>query len=237
MSDHSRATRSINNSATDRQIDLGHSGIPAIVQASRRLLNGAVLITILTMTGVNETQLQPIPETRRRESDEESIVSSVAGQSVASLMDGMRNSALHWKILLLGQVLSVLVSTQWASQSTLHLVCNWQAPTLSTGVVYLILSMHLVPLILRGRRLKREVGNLDDKQRWFLRIIPTTASPWVYAGMALLSVEANFLYLMAIQYTTVTSISIFDSLSIPTAIALSAFFLGRKYRPVHLVGG
>lgn len=48
---------------------------------------------------------------------------------------------------------------------------------------------------------------------------------WRYALLALIDVEANFLVVLAYQYTTITSIMIIDSFAIPWVMVLSYFFL------------
>lgn len=54
--------------------------------------------------------------------------------------------------------------------------------------------------------------------------------------MAILSFYGNYVSLSAIRFTTVTSISMFDAMAIPTAMILSHFFLGRRYVRFHLLG-
>jgi solute carrier family 35 protein F1/2 len=41
---------------------------------------------------------------------------------------------------------------------------------------------------------------------------------------------------LAYRYTTITSITLFDALAIPSAMSLSYLFLGRRYTPIHFLG-
>lgn len=69
----------------------------------------------------------------------------------------------------------------------------------------------------------------------FLGIIPLQAHPAQYIPMAILDVYANYFTILAFKYTTITSVTLFDALAIPSAMILSYCFLHRHYSPVHLV--
>jgi len=58
-----------------------------------------------------------------------------------------------WKPLLIGQVLSILVSASGAANDTLHFDCNLSAPTLQAGLIYFLLSFSCIGLLRnRSRR-------------------------------------------------------------------------------------
>ena len=54
--------------------------------------------------------------------------------------------------------------------------------------------------------------------------------------MAVLDVYANYFTVLAFSYTTITSVTLFDALAIPTAMVVSTVFLSRKYSKLHLIG-
>jgi len=54
--------------------------------------------------------------------------------------------------------------------------------------------------------------------------------------LAILNVEANFFTILAFRYTTLTSITLFDSLAIPAAMFTSKQLLGCRYYPSHMMG-
>jgi solute carrier family 35 protein F1/2 len=141
----------------------------------------------------------------------------------------------RWQILAFGQGLSVLLAVMWGSQSMLFLRCNWKFPAFSCGWAYVLLSFFLIPLIKKGRAI-RNGSTASPVTSWFLSIIPLHTSPWVYLGIAFLSFYGNYCYLLAVEYTTVTSVSLVDALSIPTAMILSHIFLRRRYQRLHLLG-
>ena len=62
-------------------------------------------------------------------------------------------------------------------------------------------------------------------------------APWyAYAGMAVLDVYANYVTVLAFRYTTITSVTLLDALSIPTAMLLSRLILQSRYTRTHLIG-
>jgi drug/metabolite transporter (DMT)-like permease len=69
-----------------------------------------------------------------------------------------------------------------------------------------------------------------------LGIVPLSAPPLAYLPMATLDVWAQFFFLTSLRYTTLTSVTLLDSIAIPTAMLLSSLVLARKYRCAHFVG-
>lgn len=61
-------------------------------------------------------------------------------------------------------------------------------------------------------------------------------SRWIYLVAAILDVEANFLVLLAYNYTSITSVMMLDCFTIPCAMGLSYFFLGCRYTWKHIFG-
>lgn len=156
-----------------------------------------------------------------------------ASSSDVDKKDGEWNSRL--KILAFGQILSLLLAVMWVSQSVLYLKCKWNSPAFSCFWAYLLLSVFLVPLVVKGRAIRKGTNTAPVSQ-WFLGGIPLQASPWVYFGMALLSFYGSYFYLLAVTFTTITSVSLVDAMSIPTAMILSHVYLRRRYSRMHLFG-
>lgn len=61
-------------------------------------------------------------------------------------------------------------------------------------------------------------------------------SVWWYIFAAILDAEANFLVLLAYNYTTITSVMLLDCFTIPCAMILSYICLGCRYRYKHIIG-
>mmetsp|Transcript_7701 Transcript_7701/g.22538 ORF Transcript_7701/g.22538 Transcript_7701/m.22538 type:complete len:576 (-) Transcript_7701:165-1892(-) len=65
------------------------------------------------------------------------------------------------------------------------------------------------------------------------------ASPLWYLLLAFVDVEANTITILGFKYTTLTSVTLFDALAIPSAMFLSRcifFRSSRRYRTLHYVG-
>ena len=54
----------------------------------------------------------------------------------------------------------------------------------------------------------------------------TSMNRWWYVLAAFIDFEANFLVISAFNYTSFTSVALLDCFTIPSAMALSYFFLG-----------
>jgi solute carrier family 35 protein F1/2 len=163
-------------------------------------------------------------------------------------------SSNGWKVLLFGQALSFLLASGGAAQATLHFQCNLSAPTFASSIIYLLLSLNLIPLYLKERRNKlihrssgvndterdsdviQQQQPQDSKRYSFCNVLSLEASPWAYLGIAFLDVEANYMTVLAYRYTTITSITLFDALAIPSAMILSWTFLKRRYTSIHYCG-
>eukprot|EP00940_MAST-03C_sp_MAST-3C-sp2_P001321 g1321.t1 len=59
---------------------------------------------------------------------------------------------------------------------------------------------------------------------------------WPFAVLALIDIEANYLVVLAFEYTSVTSVMLLDCFTIPCVIILSYFFLKYTYNRAHIVG-
>jgi solute carrier family 35 protein F1/2 len=190
------------------------------------------------------------------EFDAFSQVSSIATATISSIRDSIAYTFEHWKILLFGQVLSFLLACNGAAQATLNFECSLSAPAFSMSLYYLTLSLFLLPLHRKGRRLKDPVYGITDAvlsitsapssgghqqhqwtaPYWLLGRIPLYAPAWIYAGIAFLDVTANYLTVLAYRYTTLTSVTLFDALAIPSTMVFSTIFLKRRFTNIHLLG-
>jgi solute carrier family 35 protein F1/2 len=155
------------------------------------------------------------------------------------------NLQSHVKILLFGQVLSLSLAMGGAAQATLHLDCGLSAPTFTMATVYLLLSFHLIVLWWRQRKVlvRQGQGNDDgllhhheNQPEYSFLGLSLHRPVWQYLIIAVLDVEANAITMLAFRYTTLTSVSLFDALAIPSAMIVSKYFLGRQYTWVHLLG-
>jgi solute carrier family 35 protein F1/2 len=198
----------------------------------------------------------------------------------------------HWKILLFGQALSLLLASAGAAQATLHLDCGLSAPTFTMTMIYFGLSSIFSILLWRRRRIRQSfvrcgsddglfqdpsdgslvlsdddgidecstaqeelemtnmrTSNNDEvavvssssnilflRRKNFFGILPLHQPLWWYMLLAFLDVEANAITMLAFRYTTLTSVTLLDSLAIPSSMILSRCWLGRRYRWMHYLG-
>ena len=76
----------------------------------------------------------------------------------------------------------------------------------------------------------------EQKQYTFFGLFPIHTSLRNYAIIAIFDVYANYTTILAFKYTTITSVSIFDALAIPSTIVVSKCFFGRQYSKIHFLG-
>lgn len=167
-----------------------------------------------------------------------------AGSCTSAVGDALSKTIAHWKVLLFGQALSILFSTAGAVSTEYKLKCNLNTPLLLLALMYLLLSVHFFSNIfqyLKTSKVKRDTEtDVDQKKqpqfRFPLTNIPLKG-PWrLYFLVALLNVESNYFLVRAFHYTSITSISLLTSLSIPGAMIASRFLLKSKYSVSHYVG-
>lgn len=70
----------------------------------------------------------------------------------------------------------------------------------------------------------------------FLGLIPISHPAYVYLIVALADFYANYFTVMAFRYTTITSVALTDAFAIPSAMALSCCWFGKKYSSAHYLG-
>jgi solute carrier family 35 protein F1/2 len=160
---------------------------------------------------------------------------SMGERTLITLEEGVRHVLAHWKIILLGQVVSFLTASAGATQASLHLQCSISAPSFSIALTFLLLSLLLIPLYLRRRKYYEKDDATGIKQSHLFGI-PLRAPLAVYFLIATMEVQAGYWTYSAFRYTTLTSITLLDALSLPSAMVLSRFLLKRRYIAVHYLG-
>jgi solute carrier family 35 protein F1/2 len=160
---------------------------------------------------------------------------SMRERTQTTLEEGVGHVLAHWKIIVLGQILSFLTASTGATQASLHLECNISAPSFSIALTFLVLSLFLIPLYLRRRNnCEKDDATGIEQSRFFG--IPLRAPLAVYFLIATMEVQSVYWTYSAFRYTTLTSITLLDSLSLPSAMFLSRFLLKRQYVRVHYLG-
>ena len=175
---------------------------------------------------------------RRRRNSSSNDEQSLAQLTFASVEDSIRYAVAHWKILLFGQLVSFLSATAAASQATLKSQCDMNAAAFSNALMYVGLTIFLVPLYFKRRReaLDDEMIGASLKPMHRLCGIPIYAPVWKYVMASILHFYANYFVVVSFQYTSITSIMLLDALALPAAMFLSIIFLNRHYIGIHYLG-
>lgn len=202
--------------------------------------------------------VRPLGPQRRRPSASDSVTSqaTIKSMAVTVIHETTTFVVAHWKILVFGQFISLMMSTAGASQATMHFDCGLSAPLFCSGVFFILLSLHLIPVYAKGLEIRTRAANTKARAEhveedssapltrrgeeevyiWFLCIFPVQTAPWRYAVIAFLDVQACYFTILAFKYTPMTSVTLFAALSVPSAMVLSKVFLGRFFGCVHVLG-
>ena len=148
----------------------------------------------------------------------QTTIQSVALEAVVATTDFVLS---HWKILAFGQFISLMMASAGAAQATLHFDCNLSAPLFCSGIFFVLLSLHLIPVYARRDEINTRVvhnaeESVDPNRRpvpseayiWFLCIFPVKTDPWRYALIAFLDVQACYCTILAFKYTPMTSVAL-----------------------------
>jgi solute carrier family 35 protein F1/2 len=120
----------------------------------------------------------------------------------------------------LGQLISFFVAGTGVFSTVLS-NAGVDIPTSQSSINYVLLLIYLAFRF-------RAVG---WSKTWQLKV-----PWWRYALLALVDVEANYLVVKAYRYTSITSIMLIDCWTIPCVMAMSYFFLRRRFLWRHIVG-
>eukprot|EP00601_Ochromonadales_sp_CCMP2298_P028044 CAMPEP_0173278852 /NCGR_PEP_ID=MMETSP1143-20121109/4840_1 /TAXON_ID=483371 /ORGANISM="non described non described, Strain CCMP2298" /LENGTH=426 /DNA_ID=CAMNT_0014216049 /DNA_START=98 /DNA_END=1379 /DNA_ORIENTATION=- len=158
----------------------------------------------------------------------------------------LRNLSPKTKALLQGQWISVLIAGTGIFATILsdtHPSTNF--PLLMSSCNYVLLSTYLLRRHLRGspadapeavETTETEAETDTELDTEVARSPPAPRNLWFYVLAAVLDVQANFLVLLAYNYTTITSVMLLDCFTIPCAMVLSYVFLGCRYKFRHFAG-
>jgi solute carrier family 35 protein F1/2 len=142
-----------------------------------------------------------------------------------------------WAVILFGQSIAVALAVGNFSFSTLENQYRMRTPALTMGVVYLVLSFHLVYLFAKQhfRQQTCEQRNVDIENSLQDCTIPDDIdgrsngeevyffpftnfilqTPWqIYLLLAVLDVEANYLTMISFRHTSLSSSMLLTSLSV-----------------------
>jgi len=128
-------------------------------------------------------------------------------------------------IIVYGQAISVLVIAGGATQTLLSRNCGVSSPALAVGLYYILLAQFLWTL---------PRWDVTDSHR--ILCFSLCAPPYVYAGIACLDVYASYFTVMALRYTTITSVTLLSAVAVPATMLLSYVVWKRRFGWQHGLG-
>jgi solute carrier family 35 protein F1/2 len=132
--------------------------------------------------------------------------------------------------LIQGQWISILI----AGTGVFATILSETKPSTNFPLLMNMCNYALLSIFLTRKHCKREKPITADVEIK-IKSNENVNKIW-YIAAAILDVEANYLVLLAYNYTTITSVMLLDCFTIPCAMVLSYFFLGCRYTRKHLTG-
>jgi solute carrier family 35 protein F1/2 len=133
--------------------------------------------------------------------------------------------------LLFGQIVALIATSMNAASFTLEYGMNKVFPMFLMFHSYLLLSIHLF-----WSSNQSPPASENDTAPYRLFNIRLRAPWWYYLCLSILDVGPNYLALLAINRTSLTSATLLGSLTIPSTMFFCHLLLGKVYRPMHFVG-
>ena len=152
-----------------------------------------------------------------------------------------------WSGLLHGQLIALIATSQNASSFTLEYGLGIKFPTFLLFNAYVVLAViNLVPKLLaqrqqQQRQQQRRWSPLDRDSNVYKHNLPVLniklLVPWnKYMFLSVLDVFPNYMTLLALQYTSLTSTTLLGSLTVPSAMIVCRILLKKVYHIHHYLG-
>jgi len=129
--------------------------------------------------------------------------------------------------ILLGQIVALVAASMNAASFTLEYGMNKVFPMFLMFHSYLVLSFHL---------LWNNKTVLHEETHYKMLCIKLRCPWYYYLGLSILDVGPNYLSLMALNRTSLTSATLLGSLTIPSTMFFCRILLVKAYGPMHFVG-
>ena len=175
--------------------------------------------------GIALPQQQPVGfweavKSRRERSDLE------AANDSSALARRQRNK---WIAILWGQAIALIIAsvnvTSFVLENKYHVV----APLFLMFFMYIFLSIHLCFCSSEYRSTDPEyylpLTNLRLRIPWY-----------IYLAMSSIDVGAGVIMLLSLQYTSLTSVTLLSSLTLPSTMVFCKIFLNKNFHAHHFLG-
>lgn len=126
-------------------------------------------------------------------------------------------------MIIFGQVVALALACGNASSAALENQYQIHTPTCLTGLVYFVLSFHIVWLWRQRTRQETKIQTSYNFPFTSLQLY----TPWyIYLMLSILDVEANYLAMLSFQQTKLSSSMLLTSLSVLSTVLLRKVFFG-----------
>ena len=156
----------------------------------------------------------------------------------------------HWHVLLFGQAIAIAAASVNASSFTLEYNLGVVLPIFQMTIMYMFLSSYLccrkdVQQVVHNKLVNRtsmetDVGASPHPASSFYTLpllkIKLRIPWWIYFLVSLLDVEANYMVLLSLRFTSLTSSTLLGSLTVPSVMFCSRYILARVFSPLHYIG-
>jgi solute carrier family 35 protein F1/2 len=147
------------------------------------------------------------------------------------------NDRAPYSVILFGQTIAAALAIGNFSISSLENKYDIHMPALTMGVVYLILSFHLLYIFIRqlsGRRKENAINDIEtagenESTHFFPLANIQLQTPWhAYLLLAVLDVEANYLTMLSFKHTSLSSSMLLTSLSVFSTLLFRRCIFGKS---------
>ncbi|KAG7341986.1 solute carrier family 35 related protein [Nitzschia inconspicua] len=138
--------------------------------------------------------------------------------------------------LMFGQLVALVATSMNAASFTLEYGLNKVFPMFLMFWSYLVLSFHLYWSSRSETCIRGALSAPDNSVSYSLFCLKLRAPWWYYLCLSILDVCPNYLALLAMNRTSLTSATLLGSLTIPSTMFFCTLLLRKIYRPFHFVG-
>lgn len=138
----------------------------------------------------------------------------------------------RWQVLLFGQTIAIAAASVNASSYTLQYNLGVVLPLFQVAIMYIILSSYLAC---------RPGADMQTQQQERFYTVPLLKIKlripwWIYFLMSVIDVEANYMVLLSLRFTSLTSTTLLGSLTVPSVLICSRYLLARVFFCHHYIG-
>lgn len=134
----------------------------------------------------------------------------------------------QWSALIFGQLIALVAASQNAASFTLEYGLGRVFPFFLMLHTYIILSVHLF--------FTKTSSNDEAFHKIPLLPIRLRTPWWYYLCLSMLDVGPNYLTLLALNHTSLTSATLLGSLTVPSTMLVCHLLLGKVFRLPHFLG-